>query len=370
MKIVFICGSLEPGKDGVGDYTRRLAGELIRQGNEARILALNDKDVKEISEESQNDDKVKICVLRIPTISTSKKRFFVAKEWINSFDPKWISLQYVPFGFQDKGLPFALGRQLKALSRNSFWHIMFHESWVGTDVGASPKMIWWGRLQRQVVKLMLKKLKPKSIHTQTHIYLKQLKKLGCEAEYLPLFSSFPFREVRSSKKKPAGENSRHLSFVVFGSIHPGAPIKQFAKELSEYGEKYNLYVNITFVGRNGSELENWLSILQGQNTATETLGEQPPDHISQVLSEAKYGISTTPVILAEKSSVIATMLEHELPVICLRQIQIKGFENETTQTTVLAYESGNLEKLLQQDFICKKNDVQMIAKELLKSLDS
>ena len=32
MKIVFICGCLEPGKDGVGDYTRRLSAELIDHG--------------------------------------------------------------------------------------------------------------------------------------------------------------------------------------------------------------------------------------------------------------------------------------------------------------------------------------------------
>jgi hypothetical protein len=32
IKILFICGSLEPGKDGVGDYTRRLwrtRGEIV-----------------------------------------------------------------------------------------------------------------------------------------------------------------------------------------------------------------------------------------------------------------------------------------------------------------------------------------------------
>lgn len=27
MTILFLCGSLEPGRDGVGDYTRRLAGD-------------------------------------------------------------------------------------------------------------------------------------------------------------------------------------------------------------------------------------------------------------------------------------------------------------------------------------------------------
>ena len=43
MKLLFLCSSLEPGRDGVGDYTRRLAGECLRQGHEVRLLSLNDK---------------------------------------------------------------------------------------------------------------------------------------------------------------------------------------------------------------------------------------------------------------------------------------------------------------------------------------
>ena len=30
MNLLFICGSLEPGKDGVGDYIRRLSSELLQ----------------------------------------------------------------------------------------------------------------------------------------------------------------------------------------------------------------------------------------------------------------------------------------------------------------------------------------------------
>jgi hypothetical protein len=40
MRIVFLCFSLEPGRDGVGDYTRALAGELIRPGHEVCAVAM------------------------------------------------------------------------------------------------------------------------------------------------------------------------------------------------------------------------------------------------------------------------------------------------------------------------------------------
>ena len=43
MKIVFICGSAQPGKDGVGDYVRLLALSLLKMGHQAAIVAYNDK---------------------------------------------------------------------------------------------------------------------------------------------------------------------------------------------------------------------------------------------------------------------------------------------------------------------------------------
>ena len=45
MKIAFITSCLEPGKDGVGDYTRSLAAESSRNGHEVCLLALNDRHV-------------------------------------------------------------------------------------------------------------------------------------------------------------------------------------------------------------------------------------------------------------------------------------------------------------------------------------
>jgi hypothetical protein len=66
MKIIFICGSLEPGQDGVGDYVRRLAAELILKQNEVSIIALYDKNVKRLRGEMQYDNGIQIPILRLP----------------------------------------------------------------------------------------------------------------------------------------------------------------------------------------------------------------------------------------------------------------------------------------------------------------
>lgn len=65
MDILFICGSVEPGKDGVGDYTRRLSGELIRIGHEVKILSLCDHQGTSFLTEFQEIEGTKVAVNRI-----------------------------------------------------------------------------------------------------------------------------------------------------------------------------------------------------------------------------------------------------------------------------------------------------------------
>src|SRR5215210_3802535 len=130
MKILFLCGSLEPGRDGVGDYTRRLAGELIRQGNKTFIISLNDRYVSEVFKTIQHDDATAISVLRLPSNLVTKKKMQFARKWIDNENPEWLSLQYVPFSFHTKGLPFRLSKLLRGLGKGRKWQIMFHELWL------------------------------------------------------------------------------------------------------------------------------------------------------------------------------------------------------------------------------------------------
>jgi len=104
IKIVFVCGTLESGKDGVGDYTRRLAGELIRQGHEASIIAIHDRYATELLVGFQPDEQTAVPVLRIPPLFSSKSKLPTIFSFINRANPDWVSLQYVPFSFHPKGL--------------------------------------------------------------------------------------------------------------------------------------------------------------------------------------------------------------------------------------------------------------------------
>src|SRR5437763_15523267 len=170
MKIIFLCGSMEPGRDGVGDYVRRLSLDMISQGQEVSVIALNDKHIQ-IKEDSLQDIQGEaLTVLRIRSGISDSKRFSIAKRFVDDVNPEWISLQFVIFSYHPKGLPFLLNHFLSKIGKGRKWHFMFHELWVGMASDAKPMEKYWGFVQRYLIRSMIRKLKPEIIHTNTNLY--------------------------------------------------------------------------------------------------------------------------------------------------------------------------------------------------------
>ena len=349
MKILFICSSFEPGRDGVGDYARRLSQELVRQGHEADILALHDRhlETEQLLDRLGNDGKG-IEVLRLSSRFSWRKRMSLAKVFVQNCSPDWISLQFVLFGFQDKGLPFGLASRLKRLGRGRNWHIMFHELWVGMDCEASTKFRVLGHLQWYLIQSILRKLNPRLIHTHTQIYRLQLKKMGFEAQLLPLFGNIPadWQKLGSAGRQDGND----LRIVIFGGIHSGAPVVEFAEELARYSHHACLPVVVIFVGHNGKEQEHWISVFQQANLRVEVLGEQPAERLTEIFLSSTYGIVTTPSLLAEKSGVVAALREHHLSLLCVaRQWSPRGIRTDALSSGLATYESGSLSAFLEKD---------------------
>ncbi|MGI4022358.1 MAG: hypothetical protein ACRYFA_12700 [Janthinobacterium lividum] len=366
MRIIFICGCVELGVDGVGDYTRRLAAELIKQKHEVAILAIHDQFVITEVNHIENIENIELQIYRIPSVWSTTRRFKLAKKWINNFNPEWLSLQYVPFSFNIKGLPFGLNKSL-SLFKDRKWHIMFHELWVGMEENTNFKLLIWGVIQKLLIKKMLTILKPSVVHTQTKLYQIQLAKLGVNSGYLPLFSNIPINT--NDSVNTSFNNKDHITFVGFGTIHPNAPIKKFAEEAAAFKMKTGTDVSLILIGRCGKELETWKKIWETAGLKITVLGEQLPNRISEVFNNSSFGITTTALPLVEKSGSVAAMHQHNLPVICISKPWYpKGIKGIKLPPGVIAYIDGNFNSCVTNISNISYIDVHAVAQQLAESL--
>lgn len=352
MRIVFLCGCLEPGQDGVGDYTRRLAAELGRQGHEVNLIALHDRRITSaVLTDTQLEDDQTIPVFRLSSQLSWPERTTKARAYINTVNPGWISLQYVPFSFHDKGLSTQLASVMKQLSAGRSVHIMFHEVWLGLSKQSSRRHIVWGLLQRQLISSLIKACNAPVVHTHTPLYQRHLNGLRIQASLLPLFSNIPVVSRQNSQFITDQSNSQQIRFVFFGGIFPNAPIDQFAAEVAAYAKNRQKTIDLTLIGRSGPEQAVWISAWRDRGLPVQVLGEQSPAQISTVLSKSSIGLSTTPVALAGKSGAIAAMHAHGLPVFSVAAPWYPRQAHTLPQAVgVTTYSVGNLEEAMEYQF--------------------
>ncbi len=350
MKIIFICSCLEPGKDGVGDYARRLAATIKTEGHEASIIALNDRFVKENIYGYQSADGVNISTLRLSNKYSYGVRFAEARQWVKLQNPDWLSLQYVPFGFNNRGLPAGFAKRLCKLSNGVKWHLMLHELWVGMEDTATLKLTVWGLAQKLLIKRMINRLLPAAIHTQSRLYQAQMKKLGVDVSYLPLFSNIS--NVKKNNRYCLAKNTpdasgRGINLVMFGAIHPTSPIEQFAADVSEYAKQTGLEIRLLIIGRNGDEQHKWANTWQARGMEVRLLGEQTESTISEMLLQSSIGLTTTVGAKVEKSGSVAAMFAHGLPVLCVAgPWHAKGIADFKLPEGVYEYKKGNIAQCL------------------------
>lgn len=365
MKIILICSSLEPDRDGVGDYARRLGAALIKNKNQVALLALNDRYVSMLAENNQTADGLEMAVLRVPQQTLTENTQQI-KSWIANFNPDWLSLQYVIFGYHPKGLPFGLSKQLRAIGGSRRWHIMFHELWLGMAAEESAKLKAWGMVQRYLIKSLVSNLKPGAIHTQTKLYQQHLAKMGFQAGYLPIFSNIPVKPDRNT-----AANDADISLIVFGLIHTGAAIDQLAAEAAQYAHRHHIPVKLTFVGHCGSEQDKWAAVWQQAGLPVTIHGQQPADKISILLQQASLGISSTAVAVVEKSGAFAAMRNHSLPVLNISKPWTpRGLPLQVVPAGMVIYRAGSFEAIVanRKKYTTEGTRPEVIAQQMTDSL--
>ena len=366
LKILFVCNCLEPGLDGVGDYTRRLAAELQAQGYPCALLSLADPKVTK----AVAGDIGGVSTLRLPATDSWPDRIREAKKFCENVAPDWVSWQIVLYGYDPRGLSFGLGARMKEISGNCKNQIMFHELWIGIAEESPFKNKIVGKLQRFIIKDVLRKLRPQFVHTHTPLYRHLLGQLGCPATILPLFGNIPITAQPDSawlqKKWPGAwgqfqgaERGAWSIFVVFGSIHPEWDGVDFLRRAMAASQKMGRKCLLISIGRPGAAGEGTLREMQKQESESGRvlcLGAQPEEDISQCLLLADFGISAVPPEYLFKSGTVTAMIEHGLPVIatrpmfhyrdCAPEMLAVGLRNVATDFNLEALDKTTPESLL------------------------
>jgi hypothetical protein len=250
----------------------------------------------------------------------------------SDFQPDWISLQFVPYGFQDKGVIAGLANHLQRIAGSSSkFHIMFHELWIGIEHAASVKRRLIGALQRRFVFDMIRKLKPAVIHTNTPLYEMILQQWGFTASVLPLFGNISicahgdaqwlWDELGAAGCQVTNKNrSKFWLAGFFGTLHSEWEPEPLLGLLHRAAEDTGRRVCLLALGRLGTGNARWddLARRNADNFFFAKIGEQAGNRISQCLQSLDFGVAVSPLQLIGKSSTTATMLDHGLPVVVTR----------------------------------------------------
>jgi len=320
VKVAFVTSSLEPGRDGVGDYTTLLARECERRGHTVARLALNDRHVKTPIREP--------ALLRLPRIDVAEARCR-----LEEFAPDWVSLQFVCYGFHPRGF---IGPELAKILRGWPVHVFMHEMWLGENVGAPWKERLIGWLQRRRVLGMLRACDARLVHTSNAVYAHLLDRYGVPSKKLPLFSSLP---LPSPGIVPPDDC---FTFALFGTLHSVWPAEPLFSTLRGMDRP----VTIAHAGGIGPGARLWNRLAREYNGVFtfHRLGELAPQEIADFFAQAHFGIATTPWALIGKSASVASMLEAGLPVIVNRDDIHYGGVSESDHDSQLLRLDADLRK--------------------------
>lgn len=306
-RIVFVCSGAEPGQDGVGDYTRRLAKGLKQSGITTAILALNDRNLADRLRFDGNE-------LRFSCYTPWSVRLRAAQEFLREFRPDTLSLQFVGYGFDPRGLPLGLAAKLRSIAGSVQWHIMLHELWIEPEGAWSHRVL--SRLQKAHIVHLCRTLGPKVVHTSNPYYTRRLEAEGIPSAELRLFGNIPLfpHEIEQIEDE--------WGFVFFGSLRrgwePEPLLSRIESARAAAGKKSCRFVSIGRLGEHGKSVWERMENSGYEKFVFEKRGKLDPPEISRALQSSDFGLAVTPLHLLGKSGAVAAMREHGLPVVVNR----------------------------------------------------
>ncbi|MGJ8651213.1 MAG: hypothetical protein ACSHX4_12715 [Opitutaceae bacterium] len=317
MRIVFICGSLDPGRDGVGDYSRQLAHACLKNGHQCLLVSLNDA-----VNEDTNSEGIEI-IRRQGLLDTNSESQAQLLERIVNWAPDWCSLQFVCFAFHPKGFTQNLFRFLSQFPVGIKRHVMFHELWIRQAPVMPFKLRILGLMQRCQILRAIRKWQPQLCHSSNPLYLHLLANNGIEAQALSLFGNIPIadQDIELAKEHlpwhPASKDER-IVLVPFSQLDRWE-VEASIERLFKLAKSAKVRLRLVQVGmdRNGEKRWQQIANLAERHGGTcDQLGPQEASTISTLMQAADIGMNSSHIDISQKSGAVLSMLEHGLPVLC------------------------------------------------------
>ncbi len=312
MKIAFVTGCLEPGHDGVGDYTRTLANECVRRGHTVRLLSLAEKGDQTRGAGAQGD------AWRLTPAEWRKDGGASARQWLDRFGPDWVSLQFVPYSFDPRGF---FGPSIAPLTHIAGAaprrHVFFHEIWIGSQRGAPLKARLTGWWQRRAIVELLQRVSPESVHSSTAYYCAALASIGQRADILPMLGSVPRALGATSLSALASLPPDALVCGHFGTLHPDWQPDSFLDDFATLAAAHRRPAVLMAAGSlgYGAKLFRRLSEQWKGRVQSVTLGRLDADQLSAAFARFDFAVTSVPWNILGKSSSAAALREHGLRVV-------------------------------------------------------
>jgi len=316
---------MQPGRDGVGDYCRKLGSELSRLGHQILLISLNELYLRSPGHEMAEGFSVLRCGLH----DSLCRRLELSRRALEQFCPDWVSLQYVCYGYHPKGLAWGWNPIFAELGKTGpRRHLMLHELWSGEGGHPPLRHRLLGLGQRWSIVDLYRRFRPDVVTTTIRLYQRRLARRGMVAEVVPLFGNIRTASIDNERiarilceaGSRLAQNPRpeFVNGIFFGTIHPDFNAAPLIKWLEDLRTRARKPVLLTMIGRSGAAAGGLAKqIMKARPDAVEViaLGEQSEEIISQALQFAEFGINTGSPAFLGKSGTFAAMQEHGLPVV-------------------------------------------------------
>lgn len=308
--------------DGVGDYTFNMAREFARHGHDAHVICRNRREIR-----TDYDD-----MHVVPMVERwNRKTGRCIARYVKEKKIDVVSLQYVPHGFDRRGLPFSiaiLSSMLRGTGATLF--TFFHEVSIGRDGSYSPRRSVGAFLMSMIARHIA--LQSAIVATSITHYKKRFERLSVSnVAVIPIPSNVPpctdselhLHEVRRSV---ASEDCKVIT--LFGN-RDFAPVVRAIKRLIESGRK----IRVIALGKpNGTIPKEDFVYFTGPKEIGELAAYLKVSDILVLPENTRSGCSL-------KSGSLAAAIQYGIPTVTAR-----GFMTDEVLESLFVFVNDNTEE--------------------------